>query len=96
MASLVRRATRRGLTLVEPYLWPLKWRFQQMVTASTLAALDEANKMMRIQGDADDELAETLGRTLARLSAEVEALADAVARLEAANGLRASERVDAP
>jgi hypothetical protein len=39
--------------------------------------------MLRQQGDASDEVAEILGRTLARLGAEVEALSQAVERLEA-------------
>ena len=33
--------------------------------------------MLRMQGDASDQVAEILGRTLTRLSAEVEALVDA-------------------
>lgn len=41
----------------------------------------ELARMLRQQGDADDELAETLGRELVRLSAEVEALAEVVGRL---------------
>jgi hypothetical protein len=43
----------------------------------------ELTRMLRQQGDASDEVAEILGRTLARLGAEVEALSQAVERLEA-------------
>jgi len=43
----------------------------------------ELTRMLRQQGDASDEVAEILGRTLTRLGAEVEALSDAVERLEA-------------
>ncbi|MHB1533285.1 MAG: hypothetical protein ACYC1D_01475 [Acidimicrobiales bacterium] len=42
----------------------------------------ELTRMLRQQGDAADEVAEALGRTLARLSAEIESLAAAVANLE--------------
>ena len=42
----------------------------------------ELTRMLRQQGDAADEVAEALGRTLARLSAEIESLATAVANLE--------------
>jgi phage shock protein A len=50
----------------------------------------ELARMLRQQGDASDEVAETLGRTLARLGAEVEALARAVERLESRLGLPAT------
>jgi hypothetical protein len=50
----------------------------------------ELARMLRQQGDASDEVAETLGRTLARLGAEVEALAPAVERLESRLGLPAA------
>lgn len=46
----------------------------------------ELVRMLRQQGDASDEVAEVLGRTLARLGAEVEALSEAVERLEARLG----------
>jgi hypothetical protein len=52
------------------------------------AEMVEVARMLRMQGDADDELAETLGRTLTRLSAEVEGLSTAVAHLEAADPWR--------
>jgi hypothetical protein len=40
----------------------------------------EMTRMLRMQGDASDQVAEVMGRTLARLSAEVEALAGALDR----------------
>lgn len=43
----------------------------------------ELTRMLRQQGDASDQVAEILGRTLARLGAEVEALSQAVERLQA-------------
>ncbi|MBO0693062.1 MAG: hypothetical protein J2P58_09210 [Acidimicrobiaceae bacterium] len=43
----------------------------------------EVVRMLRQQGDASDEVAEILGRTLARLGAEVDALSQAVERLQA-------------
>lgn len=53
------------------------------VTAFVKAENVELVRMLRQQGDAADEVAEVLGRTLARLGAEVETLAKAVERLEA-------------
>lgn len=46
---------------------------------------EELARMLRLQGDADDELAATLGRTLARLSAEVETLSASVGPVEPAS-----------
>ena len=40
--------------------------------------LVELNRVLRMQGDAADQVAEVLGRTLTRLSAEVEVLSGAV------------------
>jgi formylmethanofuran dehydrogenase subunit C len=40
----------------------------------------ELTRMLRMQGDASDQVAEVMGRTLVRLSAEVEALAGALSR----------------
>lgn len=42
--------------------------------------LVEMTRMLRMQGDASDQVAEVMGRTLTRLSAEVEALAGALDR----------------
>jgi hypothetical protein len=56
------------------------------VRTSFRAEARELTRMLRQQGDASDEVAETLGRTLARLGAEVEALGQAVERLEARLG----------
>lgn len=53
------------------------------VTAFVKTENVELVRMLRQQGDAADEVAEVLGRTLARLGAEVETLAKAVERLEA-------------
>jgi hypothetical protein len=38
----------------------------------------ELTRMLRMQGDAADQVAEALGRTLARLSAEVDVLGEAL------------------
>jgi hypothetical protein len=43
----------------------------------------ELTRMLRMQGDAADQVAETLGRTFTRLSAEVESLSTAVVQLRA-------------
>lgn len=53
----------------------------ERIGESLRAEMVEVARMLRQQGDAADEVAETLGRTLARLSAEVDHLAEAVARL---------------
>jgi uncharacterized membrane protein len=66
-------------------------RAQQSATATELTALRqdvgalrgdivELTRMLRMQGDASDQVAEVMGRTLTRLSAEVEALAEALNR----------------
>jgi hypothetical protein len=44
--------------------------------------MGELARMLRQQGDASDEVAETLGRSLARLGAEIDVLSKAVERLE--------------
>jgi len=51
------------------------------VTAAVRAEFVELHRILRQQGDAADEIAETLGRTIARLSAEVEALTEALHEL---------------
>jgi ubiquinone biosynthesis protein UbiJ len=43
----------------------------------------ELTRMLRMQGDAADQVAEALGRTFTRLSAEVESLSEAVGQLRA-------------
>lgn len=45
------------------------------------ARISETQRIIADQGDAADEVAETIGRTLTRLSAEVTALASEVERL---------------
>lgn len=62
------------------------------VTSTVKAENVELVRMLRQQGDSADEVAEVLGRTLARLGAEVETLAKAVERLEAR--LDATDRPD--
>jgi hypothetical protein len=42
----------------------------------------ELTRMLLMQGDAADQFAETLGRTLTRLSSEVETLSGAVQALD--------------
>jgi len=51
------------------------------VTEAVRAEFVELHRILRQQGDAADEIAETLGRTIARLSAEVEALTEALHEL---------------
>lgn len=47
-------------------------------TANLRSDIAELTRMIRMQGDAADEVAEVMGRTLARLSAEVDALSLAI------------------
>lgn len=68
--DLRREITRLGTELAE-------------VLSGVRAENVEVIRMLRQQGDASDEVAEVLGRTLARLGAEVDALSRAVERLEA-------------
>ena len=58
-------------------------RLETTVAESVRAEMRELARMLRQQGDAADEMAETFGRTLARLSVAVENLH---ARLEALDG----------
>ena len=58
---------------------------------SVRAEMRELARMLRQQGDAADEMAETFGRTLARLSVAVENLH---ARLEALDGAGSEQKVD--
>jgi predicted RecB family endonuclease len=64
-------------------------------TAETLRVeFTEIHRMLRQQGDASDEVAEILGRTLARLGAEVEALSEAVDRLESGRSTAGPQPAD--
>ena len=49
--------------------------------AEVRANIDEIERILANQGDAADEVAETIGRTLTRLSSELTALTAEVARL---------------
>ena len=51
----------------------------------------ELTRMLRMQGDASDQVAEVLGRTLTRLSAEVETLAGMLENGALANGTASRE-----
>ena len=64
-------------------------RYREPQRRGRRAASDlvELNRVLRMQGDAADQVAEVLGRTLTRLSAEVEMLAGAVEGSEASRGL---------
>lgn len=53
-------------------------RVTQDLRGALRAEMVEVARMLRQQGDAADEVAEALGRTLVRLSAEVEELSEAV------------------
>lgn len=53
-------------------------RVTQDLLGALRAEMVEVARMLRQQGDAADEVAEALGRTLVRLSAEVEELSEAV------------------
>ena len=64
-------------------------RMSAQLSAELTALLDpirqelvEVERMLRQQGDAADQVAEALGRTLVRLSAEVEDLSEALVRAE--------------
>lgn len=49
-------------------------RVTEQITALVRAEMVELARMLRQQGDADDEAVETFGRALVRLSAEIDAL----------------------
>jgi len=51
-------------------------------TASLRADIVELTRMLRMQGDAADQVAEVMGRTFTRLSAEVASLSEAVRELK--------------
>ncbi len=61
-------------------------RVTEDMTEVVRAELVEVARMLRMQGDAADQVAEVLGRTMVRLSAEVNALADAVGDGPGASG----------
>jgi len=73
-------------TVLEGRIEPRLAQIEAELVRNLHAEMVEVARMLRIQGDADDELASTLGRTLLRLSAEVEELAAAVGRLRAQRG----------
>jgi hypothetical protein len=65
-----------------------KW-FEAAVRDTAAATVDaltpqfaELRRVLGDQGDASDQVAEAIGRMLARLSGEVEALADEIRRLQ--------------
>jgi hypothetical protein len=76
--------TERLRFVVAQVVTPLFAELRDESSRTLRAELTEVQRMLRQQGDAADEVAETLGRTLVRLSAEVEALAMAVDRLSSA------------
>ena len=57
-----------------------RWLLRAGGVTVPLRDMVELTRMLRMQGDASDQVAEVMGRTLARLSAEVEALAGALDR----------------
>lgn len=56
-------------------------RVTDQVSELVRAEMVELARMLRQQGDADDEAVETFGRALARLSAEVDALRERLLQL---------------
>jgi hypothetical protein len=84
MSALKRRARAAADKLVKPTVDQAAAGLSAELVAALRAEMVEVARMLRQQGDAADEVAETLGRTLARLSAEVETLAEAVSRLDRA------------
>jgi hypothetical protein len=82
MARL-RQRLRAGLDV---YFAPQFARMSAEITAYLRTELAEMHRMLRQQSDAADQVAETLGRTLTRLSAEVADLSEALAQFEEHSG----------
>jgi hypothetical protein len=81
-ARAIREEARYARAATESELADLRTDVASVVEALR-SEIVELTRMLRMQGDAADQLAETLGRTLARLSGEVEALGEAVQALDA-------------
>lgn len=82
---------RASMALTDRFMRSIQARIDQAAdrTASTIKAqvhddlmaeMRELARMLRQQGDAADELAETFGRTLARLSVELDRVSAALDR----------------
>ena len=83
MSVFSRRLTARFDAWGQRLIAGMSDRLEVTVAESVRAEMRELARMLRQQGDAADEMAETFGRTLARLSVAVENLH---ARLEALDG----------
>jgi hypothetical protein len=68
--------------VVTPPFTEMREEIRQEIRTTLHHELGEVQRMLRQQGDASDEVAEILGRTLARLGAEVETLSGALDRLD--------------
>ncbi len=75
--------SQRLRAVVSEVVTPLFAEMRDETSRTLRAELVEVQRMLRQQGDAADEVAETLGRTLVRLSSEIEALSAAIDRLDA-------------
>jgi hypothetical protein len=80
--------------VVTPPFTEMREEIRQEIRTTLHHELGEVQRMLRQQGDASDEVAETLGRTLVRLSAEVEALSEAVDRLESGRSTAGPQPAD--
>lgn len=83
MSVFSRRVTGRLDAWGQRLIAEMSDRLEATVAESVRSEMRELARMLRQQGDAADEMAETFGRTLARLSVAVENLH---ARLEALDG----------
>jgi hypothetical protein len=79
----MRPVSQRLRAVVSEVVTPLFAEMRDETSRTLRAELVEVQRMLRQQGDAADEVAETLGRTLVRLSSEIEALSAAIDRLDA-------------
>jgi hypothetical protein len=91
MSVISRRVTGRFDAWGQRLIAEMSDRLEATVAESVRSEMRELARMLRQQGDAADEMAETFGRTLARLSVAVENLH---ARLEALDGGGAGRTVD--
>jgi hypothetical protein len=91
MSVISRRVTGRLDAWGQRLIAEMSDRLEATVAESVRSEMRELARMLRQQGDAADEMAETFGRTLARLSVAVENLH---ARLEALDGGGAGRTVD--
>jgi len=83
------RATKQALEKLELlFMAQLEGLFGSVETSATSVRSDvvELTRMLRMQGDAADQVAEVLGRTLASLSMEVGTLSAALQGLQARSG----------